>query len=107
MTKVKPVIARTASDLARLLDLDPADAMEMQVRRQIIDKIIEAAQRSGLTHAQLAKAARTSRARLTAILNRNATNVSTDLLPSHPRHTRLSRQNNVHPHPPRRLTNPS
>jgi plasmid maintenance system antidote protein VapI len=33
-----------------------------------------------LTHAQVAKIAQTSRTRLTAILNRNTANVSTDLM---------------------------
>ncbi len=76
----KTAIARNPDELARLLDLDPADAVEMQVRRQITDKIIDALKHSGLTHAELAKAAHTSRARLTAVLNRNTAHVSTDLL---------------------------
>lgn len=80
MKKVKPIIARNAAELAEVLDLSPADAVEMEVRSQINDKIVDAVARSGLTHAQVAKAAGTSRTRLTAILNRNTSHVSTDLM---------------------------
>ncbi len=80
MRKVKTVIARNAGELARAMGLSALDAAEMQVRRQINDKIIQAVRASGLTHVQLAKAAGTSRARLTAILNRNRAHVSTDLM---------------------------
>lgn len=80
MKKVKPVVARNADELARVLGLTAADAVEMNVRRQINGKIIEAVDKSGLTHAQVARAARTSRTRLTAILNRNTVHVSTDLM---------------------------
>jgi predicted XRE-type DNA-binding protein len=73
-------ITRTANDLARALGLTAADAVEMQIRRRINDKIVEAFDKSGLTHAQAAAAARTSRSRLTAILNRNTAHVSTDLM---------------------------
>lgn len=80
MKKIKPIIARNAAELAEVLDLSPADAVEMEVRSQINDKIVDAVARSGLTHAQVAKAAGTSRTRLTAILNRNTSHVSTDLM---------------------------
>jgi predicted XRE-type DNA-binding protein len=62
------------------MGLSAADAIEMQIRRRINDKIIAAVKNSGLTHAQAAKTARTSRSRLTAILNRNTSHVSTDLM---------------------------
>jgi predicted XRE-type DNA-binding protein len=80
MKKLKPIVVRSARELASALGLSAADAVELEVRSQLNDKIIEAVQRSGLTHAQVAKAARTSRSRLTAILNRDRTNVSTDLM---------------------------
>jgi predicted XRE-type DNA-binding protein len=80
MKKVKPIVIRDAKDLARALGLSPADAVELEIRGQLNDKIIEAVKKSGLTHAQVAKAASTSRSRLTAILNRDRTNVSTDLM---------------------------
>src|ERR1035437_1407501 len=80
MKKVRTVIARNAAELAQVLGLSALDAAEMQVRRQINDKIIQAVRASGLTHVQVAKAAGTSRARVTAILNRNRAHVSTDLM---------------------------
>jgi predicted XRE-type DNA-binding protein len=80
MPKLKPVIARTAAELSDILGLSAADAANMQIRRRINDKIVEAVKKSGLTHAQAAKVANTSRSRLTAILNRNTSHVSTDLM---------------------------
>jgi hypothetical protein len=80
MPRIKPVIARDATELALVLGLSAADAVEMQIRRRLNDKIIAAMKESGLTHAQAAKAARTSRTRLTAVLNRNTSHVSTDLM---------------------------
>jgi predicted XRE-type DNA-binding protein len=80
MNKVSPIIVRSASELARALRLSPSEAVELEVRSQLNDKIINAVKQSGLTHTQVAKAARTSRTRLTAIMNRDRTNVSTDLM---------------------------
>jgi predicted XRE-type DNA-binding protein len=80
MKKVKPILAKNAVELAEVLGLSPADALEMEVRRALNDKLIEVVQESGKTHAQIATLAQTSRSRLTAILNRNTSNVSTDLM---------------------------
>jgi len=80
MKKIDPVITHDATELADALGLSPGDAVQMRVRRMINSKIIQAVKKSGLTHEQVAKAARTSRTRLTAILNRNTVNVSTDLM---------------------------
>jgi len=80
MARIKSVVARDARELCRVLGLSAADAVEMQIRRRINDKIIAAVKESGLTHAQAARAAQTSRTRLTAVLNRNTTHVSTDLM---------------------------
>ncbi len=80
MNKVKPVVVRNARELARALGLSESDAVEMEVRARINDKIIDAVAKSGLTHAAVAKAAGTSRSRLTALLNHDRTHVSTDLM---------------------------
>lgn len=80
MTRAKPVVAKDATELAGILGLTPADGAEMQFRSDLNDKIIEAVQKSRLTHEQVAKLARTSRSRITAILNRNTKDVSTDLM---------------------------
>ena len=80
MKKVKPVVARNARELARALGLSPADGVEIEIRSDLNDKIIEVVTEHQLTHAQVAKVARTSRTRVTAILNRNTQDISTDLL---------------------------
>ena len=80
MNKVKIVTARNAGTLAHLLNLSPDDGVEMEVRRRLNDKIIQAVSHSGLTHAQVAKLCGTSRTRITAIMNRNTKDISTDLL---------------------------
>lgn len=78
--KSKLVVARDAFELAEVLGLTPADAVEIEVRSALNDKIIEIVKKHGLTHSQVAKVAETSRTRVTAILNRNTQDVSTDLL---------------------------
>ena len=78
--KIKPIVARNAAELAEVLGLSPADGVEMELRYQLNNKIIAATRESGLTRAQLAEVAGTSRARLIAILNRNTTHISTNLL---------------------------
>jgi predicted XRE-type DNA-binding protein len=80
MKKTKFVVARNAQELADILDLSPADGAEMQLRSDLNDKIIAAVQKTGLTHTQVATLAHTSRSRVTAILNRNTQDVSTDLM---------------------------
>ena len=80
MRKIKPIVTRNAAELAKALGLTPADAVEWEIRGELNDKIIEIVVSGGLTHAQVAKLAKTSRTRVTAILNRNRHDVSTDLL---------------------------
>lgn len=80
MKRTTRKVAKNARELARLLGLDAADAVEIEVRSALNDKIIEIVERKGLTHANVAELAKTSRTRVTAILNRNTHNVSTDLM---------------------------
>jgi predicted XRE-type DNA-binding protein len=80
MKKSKAVVTRTAAELAKALGLPPADGAEIELRSNLNSKIVEIVQRKGLTHAQVARVARTSRTRLTAIMNRNTKDISTDLL---------------------------
>ena len=80
MKKVKPVVARDARELARVLGLSPADGMEIEFRSNLNNKIIEVVTKKGLTHADVARLAQTSRTRVTAILNRNTHDISTDLM---------------------------
>lgn len=80
MSRQKKVVTRTAGQLAGALGLSAADGAEMELRSELNTKIVEEVKRRGLTHAEVARLARTSRTRMTAILNRNTKDVSTDLL---------------------------
>jgi predicted XRE-type DNA-binding protein len=80
MKKTKTFVARNAGELARALGLTPADGAQIELRSELNSKIAEVVAQKGLTHAEVAKLARTSRTRVTAILNRNTKDVSTDLL---------------------------
>ena len=80
MKKPDRVIASNAGELVRVVALDPEDAIEIEVRSSLVDRITAAVAERRLTHAQVAKLAHTSRTRITAILNRNTEGVSTDLL---------------------------
>jgi predicted XRE-type DNA-binding protein len=80
MKMPKAVVTRSVAQLAREFGLSPADGAEIELRSALNTKIIEAVRRKGLTHGQVAHLARTSRTRVTAILNRNTGDVSTDLL---------------------------
>lgn len=80
MKKTKAVVTRTAAELARALSLSPAEGAEIELRSALNTKIIAAVRRKGLTHAQVARLAHTSRTRVTAIMNRNTKDISTDLL---------------------------
>lgn len=63
-----------------MLGLTPADGMEIEFRSDLNSKIIEVVNRKGLTHAEVARLSHTSRTRVTAILNRNTQDISTDLM---------------------------
>lgn len=80
MRKVKPVVARDAAELAKAFGMSSSDGHRWELRSQLVSKIIEAVKKDGLTHADIAKKVKTSRTRITAILNRNIDDVSTDLL---------------------------
>src|SRR5438034_11562847 len=71
MKKPKPVVARNTRELAKVLGLSPADRVEIEF--QVVTK-------KGLTHSDVARLAHTSRTRVTAILNRNTHDISTNLM---------------------------
>ena len=73
-------MARNAKELAKALGLTPADAVGLEIRSALNDKIIEVVNERGLTHARVAKLSHTSRTRVTAILNRNTHDISMDLM---------------------------
>ena len=72
--------ARTAQELTRLLDLSDEDAVEIDLRVDLNDKIIEVVKRRKLTHAAVAQLAHTSRTKITALLNRNTRHISTSMM---------------------------
>ena len=80
MKRIKPIVTRTASELAEALGLSKAAGVEFEVRSTLNTKIIQVVEKRGLTHAEVAKLVGMSRPRLTALLNRNSAHVSTDLL---------------------------
>jgi plasmid maintenance system antidote protein VapI len=80
MNRRRQIVAHTAAELAQALDLSPRDAIEFEVHAELNDQIIRIVHGLGLTHAQVAKAAGTSRSRITAIMNGNTQEVSTDLM---------------------------
>jgi predicted XRE-type DNA-binding protein len=80
MKKIRPIVTRDARDLAKALGLTPADGMEIEFRSDLNSKIVEVVNSKGLTHAEVARLSHTSRTRITAILNRNTKDISTDLM---------------------------
>ncbi|HUB58911.1 MAG TPA: XRE family transcriptional regulator [Candidatus Micrarchaeia archaeon] len=80
MKKSRTIVTRTAAELAKALGLTPAGGAEIELRSNLNSKIVEIVQRKGLTHEQVARLARTSRTRVTAIMNHNTKDISTDLL---------------------------
>lgn len=76
----KATITRNVKELAKALGLSPAEGIEIEVRSDLNEKIIKVVKKKGLTHAQVAKLAKTSRTRVTALLNRNSMDISTDLM---------------------------
>ncbi len=80
MKKNKGIVAKSAKELAEVLGLSPADGLEIEIRSDLNDKIVEVIEGKGLTHAQVAKLAHTSRTRVTALVNRNTHEISTDLM---------------------------
>ena len=80
MGKTKVYVTKNASELAELLGLSPADGVEIAVKVELNAKLIEVVKKRGLTHAQVAKLSGTSRTRITAIMNHNTKDISTDLL---------------------------
>ncbi|MBZ5529170.1 MAG: helix-turn-helix domain-containing protein [Acidobacteriia bacterium] len=80
MKKTKTEVTRSAGELAKALGLRAAEGAEMALRSDLNSKIIEVVRRKRVTHAQVARLAGTSRTRVTAMLNRNTRDISTDLM---------------------------
>jgi len=74
------VTAQNPFELAQVLGLSKADAIAMDFRARLNKKIIDLVRTKGLTHDEVAKSAKASRTRVTAILNGQTLGVSTDFL---------------------------
>jgi transcriptional regulator with XRE-family HTH domain len=73
-------MANSPESLARTLGLSGLAAEEWQFQYALLKRLRKAVRELGLTHAEVARRAGTSRTRVTAILNGNLDNVSSDLL---------------------------
>jgi predicted XRE-type DNA-binding protein len=80
MTRQKNFAARNGAELAKALDLPATAAHEWRIKSELTSALIVAVEKGNLTHAEVAKRAKTSRTRITSILNRNLQHVSSDLL---------------------------
>jgi predicted XRE-type DNA-binding protein len=78
-TKTK-YVAKNAVELAGLLGLSKLDAAELEFRAELNAAIIQKFRAAKLTQAELAKRAKLSRTRLTALLNNNSYGISTDFM---------------------------
>ncbi len=80
MAKSKRIVAETPEALAKALGLSIAEAREWQFQHELLVRLKAAVKREGITHANIAVRAGTSRARVTAILNGKLEHVSSDQL---------------------------
>jgi len=80
MNRTKRIVARTPETLAKAVGLPAAEATEWRVQYALLKRLQKIVQQTGLTHAEVAQRAASSRTRVTAILNGNLDNVSSDLL---------------------------
>lgn len=80
MAKKKGIIVKTASELGRAFRLTRVDTAEMEFRSEITVALVKIIKKGGITHAEIAKRAGTSRTRVTAIANGNTQGISTDIL---------------------------
>ncbi len=80
MKRSRAIVMHNAAELAKTLGLTPAAGAEIELRSHLNSKIVEVVQRKRLTHSQVARLSRTSRTRVTAIMNHNSKDISTDLL---------------------------
>ncbi len=76
----KSTTTKNSKELANYLGLSREDANEVELKLRLNNQIIEIVKKSKLTHEQVAKKARSSRTRMTALLNRNTKSISIDLM---------------------------
>lgn len=80
MAKTRSVTAGNAKELAQMLGLSEVQAQEWEVQYALLKRLRQIVKDEALTHSEVAQRAGSSRTRVTAILNGNLDNVSSDLL---------------------------
>ena len=75
MSRLKPVVARAAAQLAEVLALPAAEARRRQVQHALAERPRDIARKQKFTHSKIAARSGTSRTRVTAILNGNLEHV--------------------------------
>jgi predicted XRE-type DNA-binding protein len=80
MPRLKPIVCKTPEELAVAMGLSAAEASEWRFQHVLFKRLKEIALRQGVTNAEIAKRAGTSRSRVTAILDGDLDHVSSDLL---------------------------
>lgn len=80
MAKVRAIVTGSPEELARALNLSDAESQEWRVQYALLKRLRQIVSKQGLTHAEVARLGQSSRTRVTAILNGNLENVSSDLL---------------------------
>jgi predicted XRE-type DNA-binding protein len=68
----------SGKDLSKKLGISPARGMEAVIKAKLIDAVLRAAERQGLTHADLAKQSGLSRSVVTGILSGSLQKVTID-----------------------------
>jgi len=80
MHKLKPIVAATPEALAGALGLSSAEATQWRAQHALLTHLKAIVRQQQFTHAEIARRSRTSRTRVTAVLNDDLEHVSTDLL---------------------------
>jgi len=80
MNKHKAVTAKNAKELFNVLGLSEYEAADAVFRSKLNTDINALFKKSDLTHESLAKKVGTSRTRITALLNRSRSDISTDFM---------------------------
>lgn len=80
MAKLKVVTAKNAKELFEVIGLTEYEAADAVFRAKLNSDITGLFNKSKLTHDSLAKKVGTSRTRITALLNRSRSDISTDFM---------------------------
>ena len=80
MKKNSAIVVNAPEELAQALGLSGVESQEWQVQYALLKKLRQAVSEGLFTHAEVARRGGSSRSRVTAILNGNLDNVSSDLL---------------------------